>query len=442
MKLFILVYNLIFSGVLFLALPVLPILAVFSEKRRATLAQRFGLWTGIERKKAHERRIWVHALSVGEVISAKPLLKGLQDRGLTIVFTASTLTGFNMAKTLFLNGGTPLVDQVAFFPFDFFASVNRVCSRIEPDRVIVVETDLWPNFLLWLNRRKVPVFLVNARLSDRSFGGYLRFKRIFGQVFSLFSIVLVQTDTDARRFKALGVDQEKIKVCGNLKFDQDPPQVEPEQIAQFRQSLGGDKNPTLFLAGSTHPGEEQMLADLFLSVKPSCPSFVMLVAPRDPDRAGQIQELFSKKGLQSRLLSELKNGKNGEVVDNLDVVVVDAMGLLSRLYAACDIAFIGGSLGPFGGHNPLEAAAFSRPILFGPHMEDFLLVAQMLTAHGGAFKVADGDDLIRRTRQLIHDPALAKNTGALAAEFFFKNRGAVDLTLSITGTAGAKEISG
>jgi len=397
------------------------------------MVQRFGLWTGIRRKKPHERRIWVHALSVGEVISAKPLLKGLQDKGMTIVFTASTLTGFNMARTLFLNTRTPLVDQVALFPFDFFLSVNRVCSRIDPDRVVVVETDLWPNFLWYLNRRRVPVFLVNARLSLPSFRGYLRFKRIFGPIFSLFSMVLVQTGVDAGRFRELGVDQEKIKVCGNLKFDQEPPRVDPAQISQFRHCLGGGNGLILFLAGSTHPGEEQLLADLFLSVKPGCPSFSMVVAPRDPNRAEQIQELFSRQGLESRMLSTLKNRERREKVD---IVVVDAMGLLSRLYAACDIAFIGGSLGPFGGHNPLEAAAFSRPILFGPHMDDFFLVAQMLTDHGGAFTVSDRDDLIRRTSQLIHDPVLAQSTGALAADLFLKNRGAVDLTLSLIGCKG------
>jgi 3-deoxy-D-manno-octulosonic-acid transferase len=159
----------------------------------------------------------------------------------------------------------------------------------------------------------------------------------------------------------------------------------------------------------------------------------MVVAPRDPNRAEQIQELFSRQGLESRMLSTLKNRERREKVD---IVVVDAMGLLSRLYAACDIAFIGGSLGPFGGHNPLEAAAFSRPILFGPHMDDFFLVAQMLTDHGGAFTVSDRDDLIRRTSQLIHDPVLAQSTGALAADLFLKNRGAVDLTLSLIGCKG------
>ncbi|MDY0376653.1 MAG: 3-deoxy-D-manno-octulosonic acid transferase [Desulfobacterium sp.] len=433
MKLFILIYNLILSGALFLALPFLPVLAIFSRKRRATLVQRFGLCTGIRRKKPHEQRIWVHALSVGEVISAKPLLKGLQDKGVTVIFTASTLTGFNMARTLFLNGKTALVDQVALFPFDFFLSVNRVCSRIDPDRVILVETDLWPNFLWSLNRRKVPVFLVNARLSISSFRGYLRFKRIFGPVFSLFSMVLVQTGVDARRFRELGVDHKKIKVCGNLKFDQEPPRVDPDQIAQFRHCLGRDNDLTLFLAGSTHPGEEQLLADLFLSIKPVCPPFVMVVAPRDPNRAEQIQELFSRQGLEIRMLSTLKNRERREKVD---IVIVDAMGLLSRLYAACDIAFIGGSLAPFGGHNPLEAAAFSRPILFGPHMEDFLLVAQMLVDHGGAFTVSDRDDLIRRTVQLIHDPVLAQSMGARAADLFLKNRGAVDLTLSLIGCKG------
>ena len=433
MKLTLILYNLILSVALAAALPLFPILAIFSEKRRRTLVQRFGFRTAIRKKKVDEHRIWVHALSVGEVVSAKPLLKGLQGRGATIIFTASTLTGFNTAKTLFLDGKTPLVDQLAFFPLDFFASVNRVCSKIDPDRVVIVETDLWPNFLWWLKRKNVPVFLVNARLSVRSFRGYHRFKKIMGPVFSLFSLVLVQTRTDACRFKGLGVDREKIKVCGNLKFDQDPPTVDPAQLSEFRRILGRSNGVTLFLAGSTHPGEEQLLADLFLRIKPVCPLFAMVVVPRDPDRARQIQAIFTGKKLETRLLSEIENG---EITAVTDIVVVDAMGVLARLYAVCDMAFIGGSLVPFGGHNPLEAAAFSKPILFGPHMEDFSLVARMLTDHGGAFMVSDTDDMIRRTLDLIQDPVLAETTGTLAAELFFANRGAVDQTLALIGCKG------
>ncbi|MBI9091595.1 MAG: 3-deoxy-D-manno-octulosonic acid transferase [Desulfobacterium sp.] len=426
----ILPYNVIVTMVLAVVAPFLPLMALFSEKRRATLLPRLGIFTGIKKQRTAPKRIWIHALSVGEVRSATPLVKALNRQDREIVFTASTQTGYNTARALFLDGDAPLVDQLAYFPFDFFGSVNRVCSRIAPDMVVIVETDLWPNFLWQMKYRKIPVFLVNARLSQRSFKGYHRLRLFLGPLFSLFSRILVQTDLDARRFEALGVDKERIMRCGNIKFDQEPPQVTPERISAFRERLGHGGGHRIFLAGSTHAGEEDLLVDLFSRLKPRYPNFAMVVVPRDPKRAEQVRGLFSAKGVESRLFSELDTLDGTRVTD---VVVVDTMGVLAWLYAVCDIAFIGGSLVDFGGHNPLEAAAFAKPVLFGSHMADFALVARLMTESDGAFMVADLAELVGKTQQLLDDPILAEKTGKLAAGVFYENQGAVERTVSLIG---------
>ncbi len=426
----ILPYNVIVTMVLAVMLPFFPVMALFSEKRRATLLPRLGIFTGIKKQRTASKRIWIHALSVGEVRSAKPLVNALKGRDREIVFTASTLTGFNTARELFLDGDTPLVDQLAYFPFDFFGSVNRVCSRIAPDMVVIVETDLWPNFLWQMKSRKIPVFLVNARLSQRSFKGYHRFRIFLGPLFSLFSRILVQTDLDARRFEELGVDKERISRCGNIKFDQEPPRVARERISEFRERLGHKGGNKIFLAGSTHPGEEQMLVDLFLRLKPRHPDLAMVVVPRDPKRAEQVRGLFSAGGVDARFFSALDTLDGTRVTD---IVVVDTMGALAWLYAVCDIAFIGGSLVDFGGHNPLEAAAFAKPVLFGSHMADFALVASLMTESDGAFMVSGLEELMGKTEQLLDDPVLAEKTGKRAAGVFYENQGAVERTVSLIG---------
>jgi len=427
MKLMIFLYNLISWVLLAILMPFFPFFLIFSEKRRATLVKRFGIKTGIKKKELHEKRIWVHGLSVGEVLSAKPLLKALQGRGRRIIFTASTHTGFNIAKKSFLDIEAPLIDGLAYFPFDLSLSVARVTSRIDPDMVVIVETDLWPNFLWQMKKLNIPVFLVNTRLSNGSFKGYSFFKTFIGPIFSLFSMICVQTELDALRFKGLGVKEERIRICGNIKFDQEPPEIPEKRLSMFRACLGKKDATRVFLAGSTHPGEEKILADLFESLKPAYSDLVMVIVPRNPKRAEEVRCIFSARGIESRLFSEL----DAIGVGVTDIVVVDTMGVLAWLYALCDIAFIGGSLLPFGGHNLLEAAAFGKPVIFGSHMEDFALMAKMMTEARGAFMVATAGELMEKTELLLGNPDLAENMGQAAAELFYANQGAVDRIVAL-----------
>ncbi|MDA8133786.1 MAG: 3-deoxy-D-manno-octulosonic acid transferase [Desulfobacteraceae bacterium] len=408
----------------FLAVFVLffPLIYLFSEKRRVSLLLRFGLGTAWRNKEPGEKRIWVHALSVGEVRSAVPLVKALKygcgQAGM--VFTASTRTGFKTAGQLLLKPG--MVDQLGYFPFDFGYSVRKIATLIDPDVVIIVETDIWPNFLYEMRQRRIPVVLVNARLSERSFKGYLRFKRFFSTVFSCLTEIMVQSPLDAARFQGLGINPEKIQVTGNLKFDQAAEDVEGSFISAMGARLNIRAQTLVLVAGSTHEGEEDILFRVYQQLKSKFPALMMILAPRDPRRCHALLPHILSMGLSVSLLSQTPSLAS-------DIVLVDEMGVLSRLYALCHAAYIGGSLVPEGGHNPLEPAAFSKPALFGPDMSDFLLISTLLKDHGGSKQVGSETELAHELGLLLGNPDLQTRMGRLNHEVFLNHSGAVQKIL-------------
>jgi 3-deoxy-D-manno-octulosonic-acid transferase len=396
----------------------LPLIYLFSEKRRANLLLRFGFGTAWKAKPPGEKRIWIHALSVGEVRSVVPLVKALKDQygQVSIVFTASTRTGLETARQFFLKPG--LVEQLGYFPFDFGYSVRKIATLIDPDAVIIVETDIWPNFLCEMEQRRIPLVLVNARLSERSFKGYLRFKRLFSTVFSSFTEIMVQSPMDADRFQGLGISPKKIQVTGNLKFDQALEDVEASFIPAMRARLNIQAQTLVLVAGSTHEGEEDILFRVYQTLKPKYPDLMMILAPRDPRRCDALLSDIVSMGLSASLLSQTPSLPN-------DIVLVDEMGVLSHLYALCHAAYIGGSLVFEGGHNPLEPAAFSKPVFFGPDMSDFLLISTLLKDHGGSKQVGSETELAHELDILLGDQDLQNRMGRLNHEVFLNHSGAV-----------------
>lgn len=416
-----LLYDILLMTGGLLALPVLLPLILTTEKRRRTVPGRLGLGSDLPAPGPGEKRIWVHALSVGEVLASAPLVAALRRRHPreAIVFTASTFTGLEIARERI----APHVDGVGLFPFDLILPVRRVADRVAPKMVVMVETDLWPNFLYEMDRRGVPVMLVNGRLSDRSFGGYKRFSSIFKPLFSRFARVCAQSAEDARRFRKMGTPPGRVAVTGNLKFDQPRPDASPAALDELQRSMGISPHRRVWVAGSTHPGEEAILAEALRMLRRDCPDLFCIAAPRDPNRAGETASVFREKGFSFRLLSAGPGGADG--------VVIDAMGLLARLYGLADAAFVGGSLIPFGGHNPLEPAALSRPVIFGPHMHAFREISERLLAAGGAVRAADAPSLAKAVGRLLADPARAARIGEKGRAVFEAHRGAVDRTLSV-----------
>ncbi|MCF8090998.1 MAG: 3-deoxy-D-manno-octulosonic acid transferase [Desulfotignum sp.] len=430
-------HILVFLGFI-LVLPMLPFVWLISEKRRANLLQRMGIHTGIKRKRGSQKRIWIHALSVGEVKSSLPLVTGVKNRypKTEIIFTASTRTGFDTAQTLFCGSAPPLVSQIAYFPFDLPWAVAKIRRLIEPDLVCLVETDLWPGFLHSMVENNIPVVLANARLSKKSFNRYRRLGPLAALFFSGLTHVLVQTRQDLERFNALGVQKDRLILAGNIKFDQPLKQVDKKQQASLKHWFKIFENDRLWLAGSTHPEEEIMLLSVFRKVRQKVPGLKLMIAPRDPARCRHVAKELAGLGCSATLLSQTRNHP-----ENAQVMLMDCLGVLATAYAVCDAAFIGGSLVPCGGHNPLEPAMFKKPVLFGPHMDDFSGVVSLLLAHNAACRITNEDTLARALENLLTRPDQATDMGNRAFAVFEQNAGAVNRTLERLAHPGLEEIN-
>jgi 3-deoxy-D-manno-octulosonic-acid transferase len=411
-------YNLLLA----VCLPVLALAALLRAKYRGRTLERLGL-----RLKCLSVRpgpvIWLHALSVGEVSSALPLLKGIRKQlcPAQIVFTVSTRSGKELAETLL----RPHVDLILFSPFDLRFAIRRYLDAIRPDIFLLVETDFWPNWLDMLQRRKVPVMLVNGRISGPSFAAYRRFAFFFRPMFRCFNLMSMQTAHDRDKMLALGVPAERLAVLGNLKYDLPAQQATPPDLA-------AEHGQRVWVCGSTHPGEEEMIFAAFKAVManpcvhPSCAqgrhrglSLQLILAPRQISRGSELVRLASRYGLEAELRS--KGIKNAEC----RILILDTIGELAGCYSLAHLAFIGGSLVDEGGHNPIEAAAQGVPVLFGPHMEDFAEIARDLTACGGA-KMVTAESLAKNVAALLADDSLHARMSEAARQLVEQQRGGVE----------------
>ena len=431
-----LLYNILLLVGVSLGLPFICMNLLLSKKRRKTFLHRLGLFPmpGSIHQPSGEtpptRPIWIHALSVGEVLSAVPLVQATRERfnHAQLVFSVSTQTGYEIA----IDRLKPLVDGVFFFPYDLGFSVRRIVGRVQPGLVLIVETDLWPNFLFEMKRQKVPVVLANARLSQRSFSGYQYIRFLMKPVFRTFNMVCVQSLDDAERFQRLGIDPGKITITGNIKFDQlSVSSGADDGTDALRHRFRVQPEQKVLLAGSTHEGEESILFDAFLRIKKKNFDLLFIVVPRNPDRAPSVCQALSSQGLTTVLMTSIGMLTSD---NKIDAIVVDTIGMLRSLYSLADIAYVGGSLVKCGGHNPIEPAAFAKPILFGPDMSDFKEISDMLLKSRGAIQVDDANSLFNAAVTLLEDKEAADAMGARAYHLFRANKGAVEKTLKAVET--------
>ena len=411
-------YHLLWTVAFFLSVPFLWLL------RNERMAERLALT--LPDRLPRDGPLWIHALSVGEVLSAVALVGALKEafRDFELFFSVSTQTGFEIAQSRL----SDQVQAVFFFPYDLYFSVRRAVNTVGPDLVVMVETDAWPNFLFALNSAGVPAVLVNARISDKSFKNYKRLSYFSQRLFARFTKICAQSNLDAVKFKNLGIPAHQVVMTGNIKFDQKFVPMSRGEKAKLKHMLHLNRQAKIFVAGSTHNGEEAILRDAFIQMKKRFSDLMLVIVPRDPKRAGQVRELFKEAGVASALVSDLNAAGSR---DSVDVVVVDTIGLLDRLYELADIAFIGGSLVGSGGHNPLEAAACALPILFGPDMTDFKEVSRMLLDAGGAVVVKDVGDLVQVVDTVLGESGQAALMGRCAHDVFCGNQGAVAKTLEV-----------
>ena len=425
-------YNLLIGVAILIGMPFLTVLLTH-KKRRTTFVHRLGFTTrrqlGLTCPMLLKKRvkpIWVHALSLGEVLSSEPIINQMRFAlpHIPIVFSSSTMTGYSVARNKF----SEKVASVIYFPYDLPFSVINALRLINPRIMVMVETDIWPNFLYVLKKKTIPMLLVNTRLSDRSFRNYRKAGGLTRWIFSMIDRFGVQSSQDASRFQNLGIPAERITLTGNAKFDQCDTSEDLESAKRIRQDLGLSDNALVIIAGSTHSGEEGMLCDAFLKIRNSYPQLKMILAPRDPNRASAVAAQCTEKGLDWSFLNNLDPSS----ADTTSPIrIVNTIGQLRRLYAAADIAFIGGSLIPFGGHNPLEPAVFSKPILFGPFMHDFRAIAELLVQGNGAVQLEQITDLTSTLLKLLKNDGRRAELGINAHTVLMANQGATDRTMAM-----------
>jgi 3-deoxy-D-manno-octulosonic-acid transferase len=399
--------------------------AFLVRRRRAgynrNLGQRLGrLGEGLP----PDPRCWVHAVSVGESAAAVPLVEGIRRRWPELGIVVSTITPTGARIVGERLAGTAVH---RYFPIDLPGPVRRALDAARPRFFIAIETELWPNFLRALARRRIPAMIANGRISDRSFRRYRWVRGLMRRVLADVSVFAMQTEEDARRIIALGAPPSRVVVTGNLKSDL-LPEAAGDDPAGWRARLHLGAGARLWIAGSTHRGEEAVVLDAFLRARSRCPELTLLLAPRHPERAGEVEALIRERGLLAARRSRLPaDGTPGAVI------ILDTVGELAALYALAEIVFVGGSLVPIGGHNVLEPAMRGKPVLVGPHMSNFREGAELLQRSGGGLVVKDAPELERELARLLEDRDLARRMGDAAREAFAGRQGAVSATLDLVG---------
>ncbi len=372
--------------------------------------------------------IWVHAVSVGEVNAALPLIQSLRRRYAPrpMVVTTVTPTGSQRVRKLF-------GDEVfhVYLPYDLPRAVTRFLDRVRPALAVVMETEIWPNLFHQCGRRGIPLAVVNARLSERSLRGYAPIRPLVRQALRNVSLVAAQSHADARRYRALGAEPAHVSVAGNLKFDTPLPKGVRERGEELRASWGPSR--PVWIAASTHEREELAVFEAHLAVLARLPDALLLIAPRHPERFRAVEHSARNLGF-----TVATHGAGDAPGSGCQCFVINAMGVLMRYFAAADLAFVGGSLVPIGGHNVLEPAALSRPVLVGPHTFNFEEITRSLIEAGGARRVASARELGTTLLQLLRDPAERFRMGAAARAVCARERGAVRRTMVLLGRIYAR----
>jgi 3-deoxy-D-manno-octulosonic-acid transferase len=423
---FYLIYNLL-SIALLIPVIVYHLYRSVSRGRPAAFAERFGYLSPDELSKIRRRPlIWLHAVSVGEAIAARPLLKALRKRypDHAILVSNTTETGRATAVTF------PEPDLCIYFPFDFLPAVRRTLDALRPEIVIIMETEIWPNFTREAASRNIPVILANGRISDRSFARYLKFSWFFRHPLQLFSRLCMQTEIDCERIIAIGAPAERTVSSGNLKYDIPYRQIDPQEKRQLKQQYLIPAELFVLTAGSTHAGEEQIVIDTFRKLLPLCDSLFLVLVPRHPERAAEVALLLERSGLLFRCRTALPGA---EAFRAGEVLLVDTIGEMMNLYASADIAFVGGSLVPTGGHNLLEPASLGVPSVFGPHMTNFREIAGLVRQYGAGVAVASADEFLESCMTLIASAELRQVLGQNGLKLMRDNGGATGRHMDVIG---------
>lgn len=416
-----LVYNFCFAVYALLALPVF----IAKGKLGRGASSRFGDVPKSVRDRLAGRPVWwVHGVSVGEMGLAVRFVDRLRSRvpEAKILLTTTTVAGYEVAKKI-----KNEEDELLCFPIDLPFSVKRFVRHVKPAALLLFETELWPNLIQELSRRQVPVFLVNGRISDRAFQKYRRVRFFLKSVLQKINLICVQDERMRARFVGLGAEARKVSVEGNMKYDWEPSRAQEELAAPLKRALRAHKT-FLFIAGSTHEGEEEILFRMAPELAAKFPGFRMLVAPRHRTRMASIEKAAERAGVSLVKIVASAAVPSAELAANA-VYLLDQVGILAGLYDSADLVFIGGSLVRAGGHNLVEPAVYAKPILFGPHMDNFLEMTQEFRNGQAAVLVRDAEALKREIEGLVPDLARREDLGRAAQALARRHQGATEKNL-------------
>lgn len=413
--------RLLYTVLLYLLTPAVLLRLLWRSRELPDYRRRIGERFGLVPRPAENVAVWIHAVSVGESLAAMPLIRALIERhgpGRVLV-TTTTPTGSARVREA-------LGEQVlhVYAPYDLPGAVARCVDRFRPQRVVIMETELWPNLFRALRRRGVPLLIANARLSPRSFKGYGRVRGFAAATLADCSHIAAQSEADAERFRALGAPAQRVSAIGNLKFDQSAPEAQLEAGRALRERLGVTR--PVWIAASTHEGEEEIVLAAHRELRRTLADALLILVPRHPQRFDAVARMVERSGLSCRRRSALE----ADDVPLASVLLGDSMGEMFMYFAAADVAFVGGSLVAVGGHNVLEPALLGKPVLFGPHMHNFVAARELLLGADAAVEVSERS-LADSLAVLLADAQRRERMGEAGYAAVAANRGARERLLAL-----------
>lgn len=412
----------LYTALFYLGLPLVAIRLWLRARKAPAYAKRIGERFTLGMPTLQPGGIWVHAVSVGESIAAAPMIRALLERypALPITVTCMTPTGSERIQALFANEARI---QHCYLPYDLPCTAARFLDRVQPKLAVIMETELWPNHIHQCAKRGIPVALANGRLSQRSAKGYGRFSKLTAPMLAEMSLLAVQTEAEAQRFRDLGARLEAVEVTGSIKFDLtiDPQLL--QRATELRSQWQAQDRP-VWIAASTHEGEDEVVLDAHRRLLANHPDALLILVPRHPERFNSVFELCQREGFAT-----VRRSTGANVDAQTRVLLGDTMGELLFLYALADSAFVGGSLVPNGGHNLLEPAALAKPVLSGPHLFNFLDIAAQLREAGALAEVDDAEGLAVEVQRLFELPRDAQRMAEAGLAVMRRNQGALQRLL-------------
>lgn len=412
----------IYSFILYLLVPFVLLrlfwLGFKNQNYRHRWKERFGF---SDKVTAHNKIICLHAVSVGEVQASKPLVDNLLEKysNYKILITTMTPTGADSVKQCF--GETV---QHLYLPYDLPVAVRNFIFMIKPSMLIVMETELWPNLFYYFRKNNIPIIIINARMSEKSAKSYKRLSSLTRSTLINISLIIAQGERDAERFIALGAAENKVKITGNLKYDIHFPHSVAKQAQDLRKYFS--INRSVWIAASTHEGEEKIILNAFNKVLKQHPECLLVIVPRHPERSASVRSLCTKQKFKVQLKSD-----NKKCDGKVKVFILDTLGELPMYYAAADVAFVGGSLTKIGGHNMLEPASLGLPVIMGSYVFNFQEISQLLLNKGAAWKVANADELSNRVSDLLGNANLRHSIGERGRNVVLENRGNLEKIMEL-----------